>query len=69
MSAISSKTTVAQCYLGPISSNRKVVHGVFYRFWHPNNTGKNSSKTTVAQSVLTRILSNRTIAHGVLDNF
>ena len=33
MSCISSKTTVAQCDLGPISSNRKVVHGVFYKFW------------------------------------
>ena len=44
MSAISSKTTVAQCYLGPISSNRKVLHGVFYRFWHPNNTGQFQAK-------------------------
>ena len=44
MSAISSKTTVAQCYLGPISSNRKVVHGVFYRFWHPNKTGQFQAK-------------------------
>ena len=34
-----SKTTVPQCDLGPISSNRKVVHGVFHRLWLPNNTG------------------------------
>ena len=44
MSPISSKTAVAKCDLGPISSNRKVVDGVFYRFWLPNNTGQFQAK-------------------------
>ena len=47
MSPISSKTRVAQCDLGPISSNRNVVHGVFHRLWLPNNR-------TVAHGVLDR---------------
>ena len=44
MSPISSKPTVAQSDLGPISSKRKFVHGVFYRFWLPNNTGQFQAK-------------------------
>ena len=48
MSPISSKTTVAQSVLTPISSNRKNAHGVFLKLYLP-------SKTTVAQSVLTPI--------------
>ena len=44
MSPISSKTTVAQCDLGPISRNRKVVHGVFHKLWLPNNTGQFEAK-------------------------
>ena len=44
MSPISSKTTVAQCYLGQISSNRKVVHGAFHKLWLPNNTGQFEAK-------------------------
>ena len=44
MSPISSKTTVAQCDLKPISSNRKVVHGVFHKLWLPNNTGQFGAK-------------------------
>ena len=42
MSPISSKTTVAQCDLGPISSKRTIAHGVFLKLYLP-------SKTTVAQ--------------------
>ena len=44
MLPISRKTTVAQYDLGPISSNRKVVPGVFYNLWLPNNRGKFKAK-------------------------
>ena len=44
MSPISSKATVAQCDLLPISSNRRVVHGVFHTFWLPKNTGQFEAK-------------------------
>ena len=44
MSPISSKPTVAQSDLGPISSKRKFVHGIFYRFWLANNTGQFQAK-------------------------
>ena len=38
----SSKTTLAHCDLGPISSKRTIAHGVFLKLYLP-------SKTTVAQ--------------------
>ena len=45
----------------------KVVHGVFHRFWLPNNTGIFQEKTIVAQSDIGPILSNSRAAHDVLD--
>ena len=42
MSPISSKTTVAHCDLGPISSKRTIANSVFLKHYLP-------SKTTVAQ--------------------
>ena len=44
------------------------MHGVFHRFWLPNNTGQFDAKLRL-QSVLTQISSSRTVAHGVLDKF
>ena len=44
MSPISRKTTVAQCDLGPILSNRKVVHGVLHKIWLLHNTAQFGAK-------------------------